>query len=196
MFLFLNPALLWSHGGRKINGSSGVDSDAAEGVGGGGGVPFSPLACCLHSTPPNPLTRANLISKFPGWTNISSHGEYSHSLCSCRHIMHVQTDKVSRHAVEHLNWWLMLVYVFSRDGIKLVLSVRSHFSLLSHLYPFFLPLSPPLSSNFSLLESRKFDIGAKLFSQKWSVFWKALGLEFIFIPVLQDLKVYWGTAPE
>lgn len=135
MFLFLNPALLWSHGGWKINGSSGVDSGAAEGV--GWGVPFSPLACCLHSTPPNPLTRANLISKFPGWTNISSHGEYSHSLCSCRHIMHVQTDKVSRHAVEHLKWWVMLVYAFSRDSIKLVLSVRSHFSLLSHPYPFF-----------------------------------------------------------
>lgn len=69
------PLCLCSHKGRKNNGGGG----GGGGVG-VGGESSSPLASCLHSTPPNPLTRANLICKFPGWTNISPHTEYSHSL--------------------------------------------------------------------------------------------------------------------
>lgn len=51
------------------------------------------FASCLHSTPPDPLTRANLISEISGWMNImniSPLREHSHSLCShiCTTIFH------------------------------------------------------------------------------------------------------------
>lgn len=75
------------------------------------------LSACLHSTPPNPLTRANLISKFPGWTNISPHGGYSHSLCSRRRTLCVcrrTQECFPECAVVHLNGRL----AFSGDGRK------------------------------------------------------------------------------